>query len=110
VQPDPSTILTTLNIGEPLIGLYDAPDPALFAPLVEPETARECVFASFGAWREGSTLHITAEKHGCGVPQLLGLQTRSRENMIKFLPRRLNEQAKRAVCHAAGAKPGHEPL
>ena len=85
MQPDPTTILTTLNIREPLIGLYDAPDPAPFAPLVEPETARECVFASFGAWRKGRTLHITADKHGCGAPQLLGLQTRAREEMVKFL-------------------------
>ena len=85
MQPDPSTILATLTIREPLIGLYDAPDPAPFAPLVEPVEARECVFASYGAWRAGKTLHISAEQHGCGAPQLLGLQSRSREQMIEFL-------------------------
>ena len=99
MQPDPTTILATLNIREPLIGLYDAPDPAPSAPLVEPAKARECVFASFGAWREGKTLHITAEKHGCGVPQLLGLQTRSRENMIKFL---VDEEGLRATHELMG--------
>ena len=36
MQPDPTTILETLSIREPLIGLYDAPDPAPSAPLVEP--------------------------------------------------------------------------
>ena len=47
MQPDPTTILETLSIREPLIGLYDAPDPAPFAPLVEPGAPRACVFASF---------------------------------------------------------------
>jgi hypothetical protein len=99
VQPDPAPILATLNIGEPLIGLYDAPDPAPFAPLVEPATERECIFASFGAWREGKTLHITAAKHGCGAPQLLGLQTRSREEMIAFL---VDEEGLRASHELMG--------
>ena len=66
MQSDPTTILQTLSIREPVIGFYDAPDPAPFTPLVEPATARECVFASYGAWRDGKTLHITEEKHGCG--------------------------------------------
>jgi hypothetical protein len=85
VQPDPSTILEVLSIREPLIGLYDAPDPAPFAPLVEPAKSNECVFASYPRWGEGKTLHITKEKHGCGAPHLLGLQTRSREKMVAFL-------------------------
>jgi hypothetical protein len=85
MQPDPTAILEKLNIREPVIGLYDAPDPAAFAPLVEPGGPRECVFASYPRWREGKTLHITAEKHGCGAPQLLDVQTRSREDMIAFL-------------------------
>ena len=85
MQPDPTTILETLSIREPLIGFYDAPDPARFEPLVEPDGPRACVFASYPHWRDGKTLHITEAKHGCGAPQLLGVQTRSRENMIKFL-------------------------
>ena len=47
MQPDPSTILAALNIREPVVGLYDARDPAAFAPLVEPRTQRQCVFATF---------------------------------------------------------------
>jgi hypothetical protein len=85
MQPDPATIVATLSIGEPLIGLYDAPDPAPFAPLVAPAAARECVFASFPRWREGKTLHLTKEQHGCGAPHLLGLQSRSRAKMVEFL-------------------------
>ena len=99
MQPDPTTILTTLNIHEPLIGLYDAPDPAPFAPLVEPAAPRECVFAAFGAWRAGKTLHITEDKHGCGAPQLLGLQTRSRDEMIRFL---VDEEGLRASHELMG--------
>lgn len=99
MQPDPATILATLNIREPVIGLYDAPDPTPFAPLVEPAAPRECVFASFAAWRAGKTLHITAEKHGCGAPQLLGLQTRSREEMIEFL---VDEEGLRASHELMG--------
>jgi hypothetical protein len=96
MQPDPTAILEKLTIREPLIGLYDAPDPAPFAPLVEPRAPRECVFASYLRWREGKTLHITAEKHGCGAPHLLDVQTRSREDMIAFL------------CDEEGLRASHE--
>ncbi len=85
MQPDPGTILEALSIREPVIGLYDAPDPAPFAPLVGPGDARACVFASWPQWRAGKTLHITRERHGCGVPHLLGVQVRSRDEMIGFL-------------------------
>jgi len=84
VQPDPSAIIETLSITEPVVGLYDAPDPEPFAPLVEPD-AGECVFASYERWREGKTLHITREKHGCGAPHLLAARHSSREDMVEFL-------------------------
>jgi hypothetical protein len=110
VQPDPSTILTSLNIREPLIGLYDAPDPAPFAPLIEPADEEECVFASFGAWREGRTLHISAQKHGCGAPHLLGLEDWSRAEAIEFLR---GEEGLRASDELMGewldAAPGYKP-
>jgi hypothetical protein len=85
MQPDPTAILETLSITEPLIGLYDAPDPAPFAPLVEPADEEECVFASYERWQEGKTLHITREKHGCGAGHLLGVEPWSREEAIEFL-------------------------
>ena len=86
VRPDLTTIRETLAISAPPIGLYDAPDPTPFAPLVEPKP-RECVFAAFPHWQAGRTLHITKEKHGCGGAHLLGEQVpqRSRDALVKFL-------------------------
>ena len=110
MQPDPTAILETLSISEPLIGLYDAPDPAPFAPLVEAGAARECVFASYARWAEGKTLHLTKEQHGCGAPHLLGLQSRSREAMVKFL---VDEEGLRASHELMDAwldsAPGYHP-
>jgi hypothetical protein len=84
MQPDPASILRILSIKEPLIGVYDAPDPVPFAPLVQP-AARECVFAARERWQQGQTLHMTRERHGCGSRQLLGADDRSREQMVAFL-------------------------
>lgn len=84
MPPDPSAILERLSISEPLIGFYDAPDPAPFEPLVVPG-GRQCVFASFKKWHEGKTLHLTREKHGCGGGHLFGREEMSREEMVEFL-------------------------
>jgi hypothetical protein len=110
MQPNATTILETLSISEPLIGLYDAPDPAPFAPLVEPAGRRPCVFASRRHWLTGKTLHITKERHGCGAPHLLGLQTRSRSEMVEFL---VGEEGLRATPELMelwlDAQPGYRP-
>ena len=95
MQPDVSPILERLSITEPLIGFYDAPDPAPFEPLVLPR-GRECVFKAHRAWRQGKTLHITKEKHGCGAMHLLGMGERSREDLVEFL------------CDEEGLKASHE--
>ncbi len=83
-QPDVSPILEKLSITEPLVGLYDAPDAAPFAPLMAPK-GRQCVFKSLEDWRAGKTLHLTKDKHGCGGMHLLGLLERSREDLVDFL-------------------------
>ena len=110
MQPDPTAIIETLSIAEPLVGLYDAPDPEPFAPLIEPAGAEECVFAAYGRWREGETLHITRAKHGCGAGHLLGLEDWSREEAIEFL---VGEEGLRASDELMGewldAAPGYEP-
>ncbi len=85
-QPDPSRLQDRLDIRLPLIGFYDAPDPALFGALVEPGPG-QCVFCAYEAWLEGKTLHLTKERYGCGGAgsSLFGLQTRPKDEFIKFL-------------------------
>ena len=88
--PDPRTLLAALSLQTPLIGLYDAPDPAAFSPLVEPlQGARRgaCLFHFYRRWLEGETLHLTPENYGCGGcgRSLFGIQVRGREDFIDFL-------------------------
>lgn len=85
-QPNPARLIERLDIRFPLIGFYDAPDPALFGPLVEPGPG-QCVFCAFQDWLEGKTLHLTKERYGCGGAggSLFGLRTRPRNEFIKFL-------------------------
>lgn len=88
--PDPSALLAALDCHLLPVGLYDAPDPAPFAPLVEPrKEARRgpCVFDFFRRWQAGDTLHLTREAYGCGGAgrALVGVETRDREDFITFL-------------------------
>jgi hypothetical protein len=90
VQPDPSFLLDKLNITIPLTGLYDAPDPAAFAPLVEPKPDAkrgECVFSHFRDWQAGKTVHLTGDNYGCGGAggSLCGVQRADRAGFIHFL-------------------------
>jgi len=89
VQPDLSFLLEQLNVTLPPIGLYDAPDPAAFAPLVAPKPAAkrgECVFSHFRDWQKGVTVHLTPDNFGCGGAggSLCGVQ-RSDDAFIHFL-------------------------
>jgi len=52
----------TMEIEVPPVGIYDAPDPEQFEPLVEP---KGCIFTFYDAWKEGKTLKITGENCGC---------------------------------------------
>ncbi len=85
-QPDPRHLQQRLDISRPLIGFYDAPDPSLFGPLVEP-SPRQCIFCSYEGWLAGQTLHLTKERYGCGgaASSLFSLETRPRKEFIKFL-------------------------
>ena len=84
MQPDYSPIVQRLSISEPLVGFYDAPDAGPFEPLVVPG-ARQCVYGSLKKWRDGKTLHLTREKHGCGGVHLFGESSMSREQLVDFL-------------------------
>lgn len=88
MQPDPSRLLEVIGPDIPLVGLYDAPDPAPFSPLVRPAPGqRTCVFAFYRNWLAGETLHITRENYGCGGAgrALCGVETRSRDQFVRFL-------------------------
>jgi hypothetical protein len=88
VQPDPKKLLDIAGVTLPPIGLYDADDPAPFAPTVSPKEGRwACVFMFYKRWLEGETLHITADNFGCGGAgtYLCDRQTRTREEYIDFL-------------------------
>jgi len=110
MQPDLTAIVETLDLSEPVVGLYDAPDPAPFAPLVEPGHGRECVFAAYPQWRRGRTLHLTRERHGCGALHLLGLAGRSRADLVRFLVDDEGLRASRELMAAwLDAVPGYRP-
>lgn len=85
-QPNPDRLKRRLNLKLPIIGFYDAPEPALFEPLVCPQD-RDCVFSFFPSWVEGKTLHLTRERYGCGGAGhwMWGIQVRSRKDFLKFL-------------------------
>jgi len=88
VAPDPSYLLEQLRITLPVIGIYDAPDAAPFAPTSRPgENERTCIYAFFDEWLQGKTLHLTRDAFGCrGCGYwLFGTSFRTREDFIRFL-------------------------
>jgi hypothetical protein len=88
IQPDASNLIKIAGIKTKLVGFYDAPDPTSFEPLVTPKPdTRVCIFAFYKAWLRGETLHLTGDNYGCGgaANSLFNIQTRSREEFVKFL-------------------------
>jgi hypothetical protein len=85
-QPDPTYFCQKIGLTVPLIGLYDAPDPAAFVPVIKPSPG-DCVFAFYDNLAQGETLHISKEHHGCGGAGrwMCGVETRSRKDFIRFL-------------------------
>lgn len=96
--PSSERLQKRLDIRLPLIGFYDAPDPAFFGPLVEPK-GRDCVFCFYKDWLAGKTLHLTKERCGCGgaANSLFGIQTRPRDEFIRFLAEDEGLKASRAL-------------
>jgi hypothetical protein len=85
---DPKPFIAELEITLPVIGVYDAPDPALFKPLVLPSLkGNPCVFAFFKQWKSGKTLCLEAQRSGCfGCSYwMLGREHYSRRSFVNFL-------------------------
>jgi hypothetical protein len=81
-------LIEKTGLTTPLVGFYDAPDPAPFAPLVKPGRGeRQCVFAFYEQWARGKTLHITEKHAGCrGANRwLCGVEAMSRADFVTFL-------------------------
>lgn len=109
--PDPSALIAALDLETPLIGLYDAPDPAVFAPLVEPPQGAgrgPCLFHYYKRWLKGETLHLTAGAFGCGGcgRSLFGIHFREREDFIDFL---WGDEGLRATREQMGTFVDHAP-
>ncbi len=88
MQPDASALMEKIGLESPLIGFYDAPEVEPFEPLVVPEPGKwSCLFAYYKQWLCGKTLHITKDNFGCGGAgyHICGVQTRSREDFVRFL-------------------------
>lgn len=88
MQPDPSHLRKKTGMVHPLIGLYDAPDPSAFEPLVRPKEGKwACVFMFYKGWLSGKTLHISRDRFGCGGAGywICHAETRGREDFVKFL-------------------------
>ncbi len=110
-SPDPSSLLAALDLQTPLVGLYDAPDPDAFAPLVEPpQEARRgpCLFHYYQRWLKAETLHLTPDSFGCGGcgRSLFGIQVREREDFIDFL---WGDEGLRATREQMGTFVDHAP-
>lgn len=80
----PSYLTEKLNLDWPLIGFYDTPHPGRFEPYKD---ATSCIFAHFKLLKKGKSIRVTKEQFGCGGAGkwLCGLQTRCREEYVRFL-------------------------
>jgi len=81
-------LIERLAIDQPVLGLYDAPDPRPFEPLVRPAAGgHACLWAFYEQWRRGATVQLTADRHGCGGlgRSLFGLPVDDREGFLSFL-------------------------
>jgi hypothetical protein len=88
MQPDATRLLEKAGITTPLIGFYDAPNTKPYQPIIVPQPdTRTCTFVFYKQWLNGKTLHLTKDNFGCGGAGrcIFGVETRSREDFIKFL-------------------------
>jgi hypothetical protein len=79
------SLCTAMGIDTRPVGIYDAPDPARFAPTIP---LQRCLFDHYQDWQDGKTVVIGPDTRGCpGCSRwLLGADRfASREAMVRFL-------------------------
>ncbi len=104
----PSYLVARLDLKLPVIGIYDAPDPEAFRPLVSPPVgAWACIFMFSERWRRGETLHLTAERCGCGGAghYLFGKEFASRRERLAFFVDRHGMKAARDLLAGEDVAP-----
>ncbi|MBD3424975.1 MAG: hypothetical protein GF417_11110 [Candidatus Latescibacteria bacterium] len=84
MMPDRSVLLEKTGITIPLIGLYDAPEKAPFAPFTQP---KQCIFESYREWLKGKSIFITEDNFTCGGAgyTYCGVMERKRDDFLEFL-------------------------
>lgn len=118
MAPDPSILLEKSNITTSLIGLYDVPRSLAGDDIVLPgRSGQRCVFQFYDEWMKGKHCLLSMEEYGCGGcgRAFFGLETRSREEFIKFLAETegLRESAaamERWIDHVKLYKPEHDSI
>jgi hypothetical protein len=93
------------------IGVYDAPDPTPFAPLVG---LKRCVFDHYADWQNGQTLDVSGRSRGCpGCGYWMrGVQGfPSKEAFVKFLAEKEGLRASSELMEAwVDATPPYQPV
>ncbi|HLP62253.1 MAG TPA: DUF169 domain-containing protein [Candidatus Deferrimicrobium sp.] len=86
--PNAQRLIERLEIGLPLIGFYDAPNPEAFEPLTKPDPENPlCLFKFYENWLEGKTLHLHGENFGCGGcgHWLFGKETFDQDEFLTYM-------------------------
>ncbi len=87
MQPDANKLLQATGITTPLIGFYDTPDIAPFAPFVE---AKGCFFSAYDDWLQGRSVILSEESFTCmgSGYWLCGVESIPRDKFVAFLAKK----------------------
>ncbi len=58
MKPDPTNLLKSLGISNPLIGFYDTPEKSLFEPFT---TVKQCIFSCYQDWSQGKSICLSEQ-------------------------------------------------
>ena len=61
MKPNPTNLLKSLEISNPIIGFYDTPEKGLFEPFA---TAEQCIFSCYQDWRQGKSTCLSEQDVG----------------------------------------------